>query len=1035
MAVVTTRGAEVVLERLGFRPPGRATLEDRVNGLLSDMESSAREKESACRQEEVLEFELGVVTCGLDRFTVLSSEVESWPGPERSGLDRALAYRYRRLQSSRNPFQGLPHGFLAPLDHDLRGLVPNVYRSRATYSSSPRTTMPANQRSQSQHSSLFFSIGAWSVWAKSIMVLGLLLGPFWVLPGCDGDPQVAPKIEVKGVEGDDEPVVIEQYVAATDSADLLTASSSHWYDCQEGSIEEVDLLDVLDDLPAASLPEQQEQIRDWIWQAVRSRHLARNKKEVPRHQRNELRPAPWSDAPLHPSGLTRSVLAPGGKLLMLVATDSPELMWESILREYDEIALDNRFSRTRDVVLYRHGRLMPNGTVKVCQLVNLDGDNMLAEATGFRSKTIGSHRDLARFLDGGVDLLSAKCTSKGLEVFGRQRATTTRAPISASEVSELAYEADHPSLEAQISGKPDDWGFSLDPVYDEKKTAVLLRMYAAEIEKGKLDAFPSAFSPANRANVLEWLDTDTLRKDETARKDLAEGLRTLADIAENSPGLFMSFVSIDPIAWAAWQATTRQCPRYIGAFEKSESGKVMFYTDLLMKLTSFGLSSAPASLPPATEHWLPRNACNPDELNGGRLWLDFDISKTRKQKRGALRFMPVATVVLARSFISGLPTLSEQAPRIDQQVFINRWNSSYEEIAAWEPQYERLNQLQKWVAVVRDNDTGRCNARYSAEDTYRASSLPAWIKKNPSLKWTDSSAIGISPVDECLPLLESEVFEKCGESGWFTGGVGLTDGTKLQRVPKLTPKAAPKRLGLKRSKRSSKSSAVTVESKVASNGTTRTKVTQAVPPKLRPSRAVPEGTPKLTDAYARSGWDGVQGSLRTAKLSDVQALLNEPAIRSSDARLDAIADATKSRLQTADQARQLRAQMTSIRAERVRAGQSTQKVEQIEMIYETKARRLKGTLKRRIVPSGTRVSYTLDPGAPPRPGNPKVGVDYVKVSLDPTVLDEGRGYKTGLEVEPSKPSLGTPSAIRSGIRVAIRCDHQDAEGLCGESAN
>jgi len=865
------------------------------------------------------------------------------------------------------------------------------------------------------------------------MLLGLLFGSFWALPGCGGEPhQIVPRIDPVEEEGD-ESIVLEQHTVAAASAALPTVSSSHWYDCREGSTEEVDLLDALDDLPAASLPEQQEQIRDWVWQAVRSRHLARSKTRVPRSQRNELRPAPWSDAPLPPSGLTRSVLTRGGTLLMLVATDSPELMWESVLREYDGVALDDRFRHSRDVILYRHGRLMPDGTVKVCRLANLDGDALLAEATGFRSMTIGSRRDLGRFLDGGVDLLGAKCTSKGLEVFGRQRSTTARAPISASEVSGLAYEADHPSLLAYVSGVPDNWGFSLDPAFDEKKAASLLRMYAAEIENGRFDALPTAFSPNNRAHVLAWVDPDTLSNDEKAQENLAEGLRTLADIAENDTDSFVKFANIDPVARATRMASLRQCPRHIGPFASSESGNVMYYTDLLMKLTALGLASTPSTLSSAPDEMFPQSACNPDELSGGRLWLDFDADKARKTKSGGLRFLPVTTIVLGRSSALGLTTPFEQAARVDQQILINRWNSAYEQIAAWEPQYEHLNQLQKWVAVVRDDDTRRCNIKFSAMAVGKALSLPDWMESTPDLAWNDVSSTGLSSTDECLPMLESSLFENCGGTTWLAGGVGLTNGAKLRSLPTPTPKSAPKRFGIRSTKPSSKSPSVTIESKTAPSGTTRTKVTQIVPPELRSSRAVPEGTPALTEAYAHSGWDGVQGSLHTAELSDVQALLKEPSIRSSDAKLSAIADATKSRLQTADQAHQFRAQMSRIRAERARAGQSTQKVEKIEMLYETKARRLKGTLERRILPSDARVSYTLDPGAPPRPGNPTVDADYVKVTLEPTVLDEGRGYTTGLEVDPTKPSRLTSSALRSGIRVAIRCDHEDAEGLCKES--
>jgi hypothetical protein len=99
MALVTSREAETVLERLGFRPPSRTTLEHRVGGLFSDMATGARELESACRQEEELDFELGVVTCGLDRFAVRMDETLP-DGPER---DAKLAKRRPPEQYERTP--------------------------------------------------------------------------------------------------------------------------------------------------------------------------------------------------------------------------------------------------------------------------------------------------------------------------------------------------------------------------------------------------------------------------------------------------------------------------------------------------------------------------------------------------------------------------------------------------------------------------------------------------------------------------------------------------------------------------------------------------------------------------------------------------------------------------------------------------------------------------------------------------------------------------------------------------------------------
>lgn len=91
-AVQTTREVEVTLERLGFRPPSRSTLKNRIDGLFDEMATTARELEQKVREEEELDFELGSISCGLDRFSTRMRETLP-EGPQR---DTKLAARRDR---------------------------------------------------------------------------------------------------------------------------------------------------------------------------------------------------------------------------------------------------------------------------------------------------------------------------------------------------------------------------------------------------------------------------------------------------------------------------------------------------------------------------------------------------------------------------------------------------------------------------------------------------------------------------------------------------------------------------------------------------------------------------------------------------------------------------------------------------------------------------------------------------------------------------------------------------------------------------
>jgi hypothetical protein len=96
-AVQTSREVEATLERLGFRPPSRTTLRNRLDGLFDDMATTARELEQKVREEdEALDFELGAISCGLDRFATRMRETLP-DGPKRDEkLEARRDREYRR---------------------------------------------------------------------------------------------------------------------------------------------------------------------------------------------------------------------------------------------------------------------------------------------------------------------------------------------------------------------------------------------------------------------------------------------------------------------------------------------------------------------------------------------------------------------------------------------------------------------------------------------------------------------------------------------------------------------------------------------------------------------------------------------------------------------------------------------------------------------------------------------------------------------------------------------------------------------------
>lgn len=97
LSKMTSREVEATLLRQGFRPPSRTTLANRLGGMLAEISTGAREFEAECRVDEDVDFELGAIGCGLDRFAARMDETLP-EGPERTKKlrERRAPHEYER---------------------------------------------------------------------------------------------------------------------------------------------------------------------------------------------------------------------------------------------------------------------------------------------------------------------------------------------------------------------------------------------------------------------------------------------------------------------------------------------------------------------------------------------------------------------------------------------------------------------------------------------------------------------------------------------------------------------------------------------------------------------------------------------------------------------------------------------------------------------------------------------------------------------------------------------------------------------------
>jgi len=248
-----------------------------------------------------------------------------------------------------------------------------------------------------------------------------------------------------------------------------------------------------------------------------------------------------------------------------------------------------------------------------------------------------------------------------------------------------------------------------------------------------------------------------------------------------------------------------QSARYDGELRGTEAGMVLFYTDLLAKLWAINyLDGTPtgkvADFRPMTNVPVARIFQKQiDELPGTRVWFGHNDKGFRSANDGAtLLFGRNATRVFAASHpgVEGDPS-SEVPPAADAEAFIGWWNDHYEEVARYEPEYLRLNQIMKWSLLIgwlnhanKGDLLGFLNGDTVKVD--HGAWFPEWAQRpeQKNLKFTQWDSAGFYPKGhrnsetEVMRLLSSEPFERFCDRRVLSGGVSLPSrGTFENRAP------------------------------------------------------------------------------------------------------------------------------------------------------------------------------------------------------------------------------------------------------------
>ena len=143
--------------------------------------------------------------------------------------------------------------------------------------------------------------------------------------------------------------------------------------------------------------------------------------------------------------------------------------------------------------------------------------------------------------------------------------------------------------------------------------------------------------------------------------------------------------------------------RYIGGLEGTEVGMTLFYTDLIAKQWVNGIGSgvpdkAVRGFVPDPDAKVPAAHCPVDGkiAEQGRLWFG--------QNESGFRFGDRRVDIGARATRLFMRTSAGDGEEVDSSYIFGRglrwWDRHYQDVADYEPQYARLEQLMRWSAAL-----------------------------------------------------------------------------------------------------------------------------------------------------------------------------------------------------------------------------------------------------------------------------------------------------------------------------------------------
>lgn len=487
-------------------------------------------------------------------------------------------------------------------------------------------------------------------------------------------------------------------------------------------------------------------------------------------------------------GTTRSFVLPRGDVVALVP-EADALQREDHLAQVFDDQRRNLAGVPARILVYEYALTSPNKAT-ITRGREVDGQYFLTAESGYLSTVVNNVEQLQEFMRRTDDLLVAQVTPQGLKVSGRRMHASYRNigptevaalwqaeqaikeannPEFAEESSALLAKANSQLRDFQVSmlrrNALDDMlviraekerlerevargqralreryiaagknvpgngtGFSLDPIHDH-------RLLAEELES---DAELHRITSKNEADRERLEEAIAALKVTPGDEDLLLQLGGDLDLRVGDPDA----KEASELIGFALHNSGLQRARYDGPLAGTEAGMILFYTDLLAKLWALDFQgSAPAVIEDFIPYAKTRVSHVYDaeniKLSNTRLWFGPERAGFETVGEDQLLLGRIATRIYAASANTFSPG-KEGEPNAESDAFLKWWNDHYDEVAHYEPEYQRLNQLMKWsllIAWLEKQQSASQLGFLAATNVDRSAWFPDWMRQNSSLRF------------------------------------------------------------------------------------------------------------------------------------------------------------------------------------------------------------------------------------------------------------------------------------------------------------